>query len=197
MNFGILDLEMTCDGLQKGEIFIDDGRIKHSKREIISVGFIVVDEKYSIKKIYKSFVKPAGNKILTDYCKNLTGINQKDVDCGKKCNNAFRDIKKICEKYFVEKIITFGNNDKLGIFSSIKFCKKAKEKVENMYVIASKIIDVRPKIIEIMNYKNHQKQPGLLKIIELLKIRCDMKTHDALNDVLILRKICKKINLEI
>ena len=197
MNFGILDLEMTCDGRQEGKKFIDDGRMKHCKREIISVGFIVVDEKYNIKSNYKSFVKPFYNKILTDYCKNLTGINQKDVDSGKKCNNAFRDIRKICEKFSIEKIITFGNADKAGIIFSIKFCKKAKEKVENMYVISSKIIDIKPKIIEKLNYKNNEKGIGLLKIVEILKIKNKKTNHNALNDVLILRKICKKINLEI
>ena len=139
MNFGILDLEMTCDGRQEKTKFIDDGRMKHYKREIISVGFIVVDEKYNIKSNYKSFVKPVYNKILTDYCKNLTGIKQNEVNSGKKCDNAFRDIKKICERYSVKKIITFGNADKVGIISSIKFCKKAKEKVINIYIILRKI----------------------------------------------------------
>ena len=194
MNFGILDLEMTCDGRQEGTKFIDDGRMKHYKREIISVGFIVVDEKYNIKSNYKSFVKPAYNKILTDYCKNLTRIKQNEVDSGKKCDNAFRDIKKICERYSVKKIITFGNADKVGIISSIKFCKKAKEKVIYMYIILSKIIDIQPKIIKIMNQKN---VIGLMKIVELLKIKNNKSNHNALNDVLILRKICKKLNLVI
>lgn len=36
---------MTCDGKQENGQFIDDGRMKCSQREIISVGFIVCDDK--------------------------------------------------------------------------------------------------------------------------------------------------------
>ena len=196
MNFGILDLEMTCDGRQEDTKFIDDGRMPHSEREIISVGFIIVDDNYELKKIYKTFVKPAHCARLTDYCKNLTGINQSDVDGGKKCNDAFQYIKKFCFKYRVEKIITFGNGDKTAIKSSAKFCKKAKEPVKNLYIISSKIVDVRPKIFEILNLNNKEKGLGLLKVAESLKINCN-KNHNALNDVLLLREICKKINLKI
>ena len=38
-------MEMTCDGRREGDKFIDDGRMSRYQREIISVGFIVVDDK--------------------------------------------------------------------------------------------------------------------------------------------------------
>lgn len=49
MHYGLLDIEMTCDGKQENGKFIDDGRMKRSQREIISVGFVVCDDKYNIK----------------------------------------------------------------------------------------------------------------------------------------------------
>lgn len=93
MFYGFLDIEMTCDGKQENGKFIDDGRMKHSQREIISVGFVVCDDKYNIKNSYSSFIKPVHSTKITDYCEKLTGITQSDVDHGKKCNNAFRDIR--------------------------------------------------------------------------------------------------------
>ena len=195
INFGILDVEMTCDGRQEGNKFIDNGRMKRSEREIISVGFIVVDNNYNIQRKYKSFVKPAHCTKLTEYCKNLTGIKQSDVDCGKKCNDAFFDIMKICAKYRAEIILTFGNADKAGIYSSAKFCKKAKEQVHSLYSVSSKIVDVRPIIIELLKLKKHKKNIGLFKIAELLKLKCNVKKHNAFNDVMILRKICNKLKL--
>ena len=38
LHYGLLDIEMTCDGKQENGKFIDDGRMKRSQREIISVG---------------------------------------------------------------------------------------------------------------------------------------------------------------
>ena len=196
MNFGILDIEMTCDGRQDGEKFIDDGRMKHFQREIISVGFIVFDDKYTKKRKYKSFVKPVHNKILTDYCKNLTKITQENVDNGKKCNEAFRDIVKICKYYSVRCILTFGGADKAGIFSSIRWCREAKEQIKNMYIIASKIIDIRPLIIKNINCNDSQKGLSLSKIANMLKIKNNLTKHNALNDALLLYKICKNIDLK-
>ena len=57
LHYGLLDIEMTCDGKQENGKFIDDGRMKRSQREIISVGFVVCDDKYNIKNRYYSFVK--------------------------------------------------------------------------------------------------------------------------------------------
>ena len=52
LHYGLLDIEMTCDGKQENGKFIDDGRMKRSQREIISVGFVVCDDKYNIKNRY-------------------------------------------------------------------------------------------------------------------------------------------------
>lgn len=49
LHYGLLDIEMTCDGKQENGKFFDDGRMKRSQREIISVGFVVCDDKYNIK----------------------------------------------------------------------------------------------------------------------------------------------------
>ena len=193
MNIGVLDVEMTCDGKQQGERFIDDGRMKHSKREIISVGFVVFDEKYAVKTTYSAFVKPARNFILTEYCKNLTGITQVEVNGGKYCNDAFRDILKICRKYSVEIILTFGNADKFGILNSAKYCQKAKQPVENMYIVAQKILDVNPIILDAINQKN----VGLTKIANMLQVKNKSVNHNALNDSLLLLKIFKRLNLKI
>ena len=186
---------MTCDGRQENNKFIDDGRMKRSEREIISVGFIVVDNDYNIQRKYKSFVKPVHSTKLTEYCKNLTGINQSDVDCGKKCNDAFSDIMKICVKYRAEIILVFGNADKEGIYSSAKFCKKAREQVHSLYLVSSKIVNVQPVIIERLKLKKRKKNIGLFKIAELLKLKCDVAKHNAFNDVMILREVCKKLKL--
>lgn len=196
MNYGLLDIEMTCDGKQENGKFIDDGRMKHSQREIISVGFIVCDDIYNIKNRYSSFVKPVHNTTITDYCMKLTGITQRDVDRGKKCNNAFWDIRELCKRYSVDYIFAFGNADKDGIMSSIKWNRKEKEAVGNLFAISTKVIDVRPAILKGINCKNYRKSPSLSKIAEQLEIKIKGENHNALNDAMLLYKICRKLNIQ-
>ncbi len=197
MIYGILDIEMTCDGKQENGKFIDDGRMKRSQREIISVGFVVCDDKYNIKNRYSSFVKPVSTTSITDYCKNLTGITQNDINHGKKCNNAFRDIRDMCEKYSIDYIFTFGNSDKDGIIISAKWIRKKKEKAGNLYFISEKIIDVRPTILKGINCKNYRRSPSLSKIAEMLQIKMKGRHHNALNDAVLLYKICKELNVQV
>ncbi|MBD5492456.1 MAG: exonuclease domain-containing protein [Lachnospiraceae bacterium] len=197
MNYGLLDIEMTCDGKQENGKFIDDGRMKHSQRKIISVGFIVCNDTYNIKNRYASFVKPVHNTTITDYCMKLTGITQSDVDHGKKCNNAFRDIRELCMKYSVDYIFTFGNADKDGIRSSIKWNRKEKEKVYNLYAVSEKVIDVRPAILQGINCENDRRSPGLSKIAEQLEVKMKGEYHNALNDAMLLYKICRKLNIQV
>lgn len=187
---------MTCDGKLEDEKFIDDGRMKRSQREIISVGFVVCDDKYNIKNRYSSFVKPAHNATITDYCEKLTGITQNDVDHGKKCNNAFRDIREMCKRYSVDYVFTFGNGDKMGILFSAKWNRKEKEKVDNLFAISGKIVDVRPAILKSIDCKNYRRSPSLFKIAEQLEVKIKGEYHNALNDAMLLYKICRKLNIQ-
>ena len=196
MNFGILDLEMTCDGRQEGKKFIDDGRMRHYLREIISVGFIVADENFSVKENYQSFVKPARNSVLSEYCKNLTGITQSEIDGGKMCNEVFGDILKICPNFSVEIILTFDHFDKAGVINSARFCEEAKEPSKNIYIVAQKILDVKPIILSALNNDN-KKRLSLSKISQMLQVKNDAVKHNALNDALLLCKICKHVKLKI
>ena len=195
--YGLLDIEMTCDGRQEDGRFIDDGRMKHSQREIISVGFVVCDDSYNIKNRYSSFVKPAHNPTITDYCENLTGITQNDVNCGKKCNNAFRDMREMCRRYSVDHIFTFGNADEDGIISSAKWIRKNGEKANNLYFILGKVIDVRPAILKKIECRNHGRSPSLSKIAEKLEVSMEGNHHDALNDAVLLYKICRELNIQV
>ena len=197
MHYGILDIEMTCDGKQEDGKFIDDGRMKHSQREIISVGFLICDDMYKVKDKYDSIVKPAHNSYISNYCKNLTGITQKEVMCGKKCNNAFGVIEEMCMRYSVNYIFVFGDADKAGIRSTVRWNKKEGEKTNYLNSIEKKIIDVRPTILDALNYKEYQKGPGLSKIGELLKIKSKGRQHNALSDAILLYEICKKIDIQI
>ncbi len=87
--------------------------------------------------------------------------------------------------------------DKDGIIVSAKWIKKKKEKVNNLYFISEKIIDVRPAILKGINCKNYRRSPSLSKIAEILSVKIKGKHHNALNDAILLYEICKELNVQV
>lgn len=71
MNFLITDLECTC---------CDDGSILRENSEIIEIGAVLVDNKLNILGEFCNFVRPTINPKLHQFCKDLTTIQQSDVD---------------------------------------------------------------------------------------------------------------------
>ncbi|MCC6816629.1 MAG: exonuclease domain-containing protein [Saprospiraceae bacterium] len=72
MKFFVFDLEATCWEYQT-----------NNQQEIIEIGICIVDEYGRLSKSFSSFIKPVLNPSLSNYCKNLTGINQSDVEKAK------------------------------------------------------------------------------------------------------------------
>lgn len=64
----VLDLEATCD--DKTEI----------QNEIIEIGAVKINAEGQIIDFFNSFVKPILNPVLSEFCKTLTYITQKDID---------------------------------------------------------------------------------------------------------------------
>jgi len=69
MDYIIVDLEATCSK-----------KSKLSPQEIIEIGAVKIDEKGKIISTFNEFVKPKINPVLSEYCRDLTGIKQSQVD---------------------------------------------------------------------------------------------------------------------
>ncbi|MCK4943846.1 MAG: exonuclease domain-containing protein [Candidatus Aminicenantes bacterium] len=71
MKYIIVDLEATC--WEK----VDDPQ----RKEIIEIGATILrTPELKIGEEFNSFVKPVDEPFLSDFCKNLTSIRQKDID---------------------------------------------------------------------------------------------------------------------
>lgn len=95
MNYIILDLEATC-WRQKGQF----------QSEIIEIGAVAVDDKQNILGEYCSFVKPHLNPVLSDFCTELTTIQQEDVNDAPAFPEVLED--------FLDWILSFGEDYWLG-----------------------------------------------------------------------------------
>ena len=68
----IVDVEATC---------CDDGSFPREEMEIIEIGAVAFQVATGeITGEYQSFIRPVRNPQLTTFCRELTGICQKDVD---------------------------------------------------------------------------------------------------------------------
>ncbi|NVZ19641.1 exonuclease domain-containing protein [Pseudomonas costantinii] len=75
-----VDLEATCDEVGESES-PRQLAVVPAQMETIEIGLIVVDLKtLEIVDEFQCFVRPQINPILTDFCKQLTSIQQADVD---------------------------------------------------------------------------------------------------------------------
>jgi 3'-5' exoribonuclease 1 len=76
--FLIIDFEATC-----WDKNTDEGRIKSNRNEneIIEIGNIIVDDNYKIISSPSGlYVRPKLNPVLSEFCTQLTGIKQSQVD---------------------------------------------------------------------------------------------------------------------
>ncbi|WP_176317933.1 3'-5' exonuclease [Burkholderia vietnamiensis] len=71
MNILVVDLEATCS---------DDDTISPENMETIEIGACWVGADGSVLDRFQSFVRPIVNPRLTEFCCQLTGIRQEDVD---------------------------------------------------------------------------------------------------------------------
>ena len=75
-----VDLEATCDEVDESESPRPLGVIP-DQMETIEIGLVVIDlETLEIVDEFQRFVRPQINPILTSFCKQLTSIQQADVD---------------------------------------------------------------------------------------------------------------------
>jgi inhibitor of KinA sporulation pathway (predicted exonuclease) len=85
MNYIILDLEATCD---------DKTQIQN---EIIEIGAVKLNENLKIIGEFQIFIKPIINPVLTDFCKDLTKIQQSDIDGAVGFKEALQKFLDFCE----------------------------------------------------------------------------------------------------
>jgi inhibitor of KinA sporulation pathway (predicted exonuclease) len=75
-----VDLEATCDEVGESESSRPLAVVP-DQMETIEIGLVVIDlETLEIVDEFQRFVRPQINPVLTDFCKQLTSIQQADVD---------------------------------------------------------------------------------------------------------------------
>ncbi len=83
MKYIVFDLEATCwDQYDK------------SPNETIEIGALLINENKEIEAEFEQFIKPLKYPILSDFCKELTSIQQSDIDSASYFFEVIEDFKK-------------------------------------------------------------------------------------------------------
>lgn len=101
--YAIIDLECTCS---------NDGSIPRNEMEVIEIGCVIVNLVGEVLNEIDVFVKPVIHDELTDFCKDLTGITQEQVDKGVSLNQALHDLNLFLESNNVDAWCSWGYFDK-------------------------------------------------------------------------------------
>lgn len=98
------DAEYTC--YMKNDNMFD----KNHNSEVLSVGLVITDKRFRVKKTFYSVIRPKYNPVLTGYCKSLTGLKQREIDRAPDYDVVFQKMSKLFQKYPVKEIFVWGSD---------------------------------------------------------------------------------------
>ncbi len=102
--YAFFDAEYTC--YMRNDTLFD----KNHNSEVISVGLVITDHKFRVKKTFYSVIRPKYNPVLTGYCKSLTGLKQREIDRAPDYDTVFQKMFKLFQKYPVKEIFVWGSD---------------------------------------------------------------------------------------
>jgi inhibitor of KinA sporulation pathway (predicted exonuclease) len=163
MQYIVFDLEATCwEGNQIGRV-----------QEIIEIGAFRLDTYGAVSDHFQKFVRPLVNPILSPYCRQLTGIDQKDIDLAKGFRHtgaAFLEWIQTVEDDF--RLCSWGAKDKILLEQD---CIAGGLETEWL----DACIDLKA---QYHHFKGLAKQRGFKKTMRLEGMEFDGSHHRALDD---------------
>lgn len=134
MNFIIYDLEATCW----------KGRPISKQQETIEIGAVKVNAYGEVDSEFSCFIKPKLNPHLSSFCRELTSIEQTDVDRApgfQTAIEAFQDWVEIFDEDYL--LCSWGNFDKQLLKQDSKLHKLEGEWVDAHLNIKKQYHDIR------------------------------------------------------
>ena len=174
------DFEFTCGG-----------HIGIYNCEILSVGIIICDRKYTVKEKFYCTTKPLKYPKLTKRCRELTHLSQEEINDSPDSNDVMQIVLGLMDRYSVSKIYVWGNFDKTGFLGDIKQHRKYSRDFSYIRKIQSKISDIQNRVTKKMCL------PQAVNIEELASafgfVPESGTFHNAYNDAVALYTICKTV----
>lgn len=102
------DFEYTCGGMP-GDTSFD---VAYGQ-EILSVGLVIaLRTTGEIIDTFYQTIRPLHNQTLTNFCKNLTGLTQEEIDTSDSFETVMKQAAIFCNQYDFKQIYVFGDTDR-------------------------------------------------------------------------------------
>lgn len=160
----VLDLEATC---------CDQGTIHREQIEIIEIGVVMVEHKnLTIIDEFQTFIKPVRYPILTEFCKSLTSISQKQVDGAPTYPEAIALLKNWLSGYSNGVFGSWGDYDRKQFQQDSNFHKVP-------FPIAYPHVNLKQLFTE---QQGLRKRPGMAKALQLVGLPLEGTHHRGIDD---------------
>lgn len=171
----VIDFEATC--FQK--------RLSRDETEIIEFAAILVDkETMAPLDEFNYFVKPVIHPELSDYCLDLTGISQSDVDEAFRFPTVLRQFKSWLAKTEGKKVFcSWGEYDRIQLEME---CERNNEE----YPFSGDHINVKELFSEVKKYK---RKYSLTNAMKRLKLSFEGSRHRAIDDARNIVRVMKTL----
>ncbi|KAI9307347.1 ribonuclease H-like domain-containing protein [Cunninghamella echinulata] len=177
------DVEATCEA---------DGGFEYPN-EIIEFPIVLVEgESFNIVDEFRSYVKPSKNPILSDFCKELTGIDQATIDKSPDFIEVLDSFQEFMAKYslFQEKSAVFVTDGPFDIRDFItKQCRHSRLKKRPSY-FCKPWINIRKLYQDFYKYK---KSKNIASMLADLNMTFEGHAHSGLDDARNLVYIARKM----
>lgn len=103
MNFIVFDLEATCW----------EGRPDGMVQEIIEIGAVRLNRFGEVEDVFNRFVQPVINPTLSLFCRQLTNIDQRDIDRSRTFPDVIDEFQDWADIFYEDYLLcSWGNFDK-------------------------------------------------------------------------------------
>ena len=170
----VFDLEATCEK--------DD---RNYPKEIIEIG--AVDNNGNE---FDKFVKPIARPKLTEFCKNLTTINQSNIDNADRFPQVYKEFLQFIQKGNPETITLFswGAYDKRQLLNDLE--------LNNVTEGKNLILQNHQNLKEYFHDKKGYWPKGMKRVLKELHLPLDGTHHRGIDDSKNIMKIYKNITEE-
>ena len=162
-NYIFLDLEATCakdNGFARGE------------RETIEIGAVAIDAEFRIVSEFQEYIRPVLHTTLTEFCTELTGITQAQVDAAAFFPHVFERFVAWVAGFDDAFLFSWGNYDRKQL---VQDCRRHGIN----YTLPAGFLDFKN-----LFYKKQKllKRSGLGATLTQLGLSFEGRPHSALSD---------------
>lgn len=165
MTYIIVDFEATC---------CNKGTVPRNEMEIIEIGAVALDGNGpQILGEFQSFIKPIRHSILTQFCMELTTINQDQVDNARLMKEVMIDFSQWINSFEMPVFCSWGNYDRNHLLQDCAF-----NSVD--YPFSDSHINIKQRFAKNLGLK---KSLGLGNALKQVNFQFKGTPHRAIDDV--------------